>query len=371
MSQTLKRPMFRKGGPIMEGIMDGIVDRQQMQTGGSPGFQSAFEQFQTKENQKQIALRNLQRTPDLNEQYRKKMMELQQLSALDEGYLADINTSEQLSFLESPQGKEAFITERKKDIETKIKEAEKAGLGSDTLQKQKDRFPLVKIAEKTDKPGDSGDGKNTKSTSKNIDDDIETVKSYMSMFKELTKDDEDDINRERFLQLAKFGANLIAQPGGSLTRAIGRAAMDPISQLGRIERTKRATDKALELEAAKFALGRIDDPTLRRIKGLATALKSDDPGIRGVAQKMLGTDAKTRTQAIEARQKVLDVASPEIALNLATKIYDKELNDKTIVKFPLKKGKKDSSKVEEGIYYYDEQGKLFLGSGPGTVKPIK
>ena len=34
MSQTLKRPMFRKGGPVMEGIMDGIVDRQQMQTGG-------------------------------------------------------------------------------------------------------------------------------------------------------------------------------------------------------------------------------------------------------------------------------------------------------------------------------------------------
>ena len=58
-------------------------------------------------------------------------MELQQLSALDEGYLADINTSEQLSFLESPQGKEAFITERKKDIETKIKEAEKAGLDID------------------------------------------------------------------------------------------------------------------------------------------------------------------------------------------------------------------------------------------------
>ena len=34
MSQTLKRPMFRKGGPVMEGIMDGIVDRQPMKKGG-------------------------------------------------------------------------------------------------------------------------------------------------------------------------------------------------------------------------------------------------------------------------------------------------------------------------------------------------
>ena len=37
MSQILKRPMFKKGGPVMEGIMDGIVDRQQMQTGGPAG----------------------------------------------------------------------------------------------------------------------------------------------------------------------------------------------------------------------------------------------------------------------------------------------------------------------------------------------
>jgi hypothetical protein len=371
MSRILKRPMFRKGGPVMEGIMDGIVDRQQMQTGGSPGFESAFEQYETKQNQKQIALRNLQRTPNINEQYRKKILDLQATSALDEGYLGDTNTSGLLSFLESPQGKEAFVADRTKDIQTKIKEAEKIGLGSDTLQKQKDRFPLAKTTGEVDKPGDSGASKKTQPSPKNIDDDIETVKSYMSMFKELTKDDEDDINRERFLQLAKFGANLVAQPGGSLTRAIGRAAIDPLSQLGRIERTRRATDKALELEAAKFALGRVDDPTLMKVKSLAKALKSDDAEIRGVAQKLLGTDSKTRAQQIEARQKVLNVPSTEIGLNLATKIVDKDLNNETIVKFPLKKGKKDPSKVEEGIYYYDEQGKLFQGTGPGTVKPVK
>ena len=45
MSKVLKRPMFRKGGQVNEGIMTGIVDREQYQTGTPDPFIGETDQF--------------------------------------------------------------------------------------------------------------------------------------------------------------------------------------------------------------------------------------------------------------------------------------------------------------------------------------
>jgi hypothetical protein len=45
MSKVFKRPMFRKGGPVNEGIMTGIVDREQYQTGTPDPFIGETDQF--------------------------------------------------------------------------------------------------------------------------------------------------------------------------------------------------------------------------------------------------------------------------------------------------------------------------------------
>src|SRR5210317_1424528 len=45
MSRVFKRPMFRKGGPVNEGIMTGIVDREQYQTGTPDPFIGETDQF--------------------------------------------------------------------------------------------------------------------------------------------------------------------------------------------------------------------------------------------------------------------------------------------------------------------------------------
>ena len=106
-----------------------------------------------------------------------------------------------------------------------------------------------------------------------------------------------------------------------------------------------------------------------KVKSLAKALKSDDAEIRGVAQKILGGDAKLTEDKIKNIQATLNVDSTDIGRSLATKIVKEGITNYRA--FPLKKGKKDSSKVEEGIFYYDKQGKLFKGTGPGTVAPVK
>ena len=66
--------------------------------------------------------------------------------------------------------------------------------------------------------------------------------------------DDSELSRQKYLELAKFGANLMAQPGGSLTRAIGKAAEDPLVGMTRIAETQRKGKRAPAEAAMKIAL---------------------------------------------------------------------------------------------------------------------
>ncbi len=61
------------------------------------------------------------------------------------------------------------------------------------------------------------------------------------------------MTKQSYLELAKFGAGLVGQPGGDLAGAIGRAAEKPLEGMTRIVETKRQAKKIpakLALEAA-------------------------------------------------------------------------------------------------------------------------
>jgi hypothetical protein len=123
-----------------------------------------------------------------------------------------------------------------------IKAAEEAGLGID--------FKLPKIkTEPTKEPKPEpkvGPEKAPKS-------DTDTIKDYMDMFKTALAEDPDEIRRQKYLQLAQFGANLLAQPGGDLAAAVGKAAEPSLAGLAKIQERKQdvATKaKLLGVEAA-------------------------------------------------------------------------------------------------------------------------
>jgi hypothetical protein len=84
--------------------------------------------------------------------------------------------------------------------------------------------------------------------------DLKTVYAdLLPMFKETLGVDDEDFKKDAYLQLARFGTNLMAQPGGSLTAAIGRAAQEPLEGVGEIIGAKRAAErrpKELALQAA-------------------------------------------------------------------------------------------------------------------------
>ena len=60
---------------------------------------------------------------------------------------------------------------------------------------------------------------------------------------------DEDTKRQLYLQLAKFGAGLAAQPGGDLVGAVGRAAADPLEGVGQVLASKQKAEKDIKMLA--------------------------------------------------------------------------------------------------------------------------
>jgi hypothetical protein len=101
---------------------------------------------------------------------------------------------------------------------------------------------------KKDPPIDDGLGDDgTSDFEKSLNEYLPAIESALEIDDEATK-------RQLFLQLAKFGAGLVAQPGGDLTGAIGRAALDPIEGVGKVLSDKQAAKRQAKLIAVQAAI---------------------------------------------------------------------------------------------------------------------
>ena len=217
----------------------------------------------------------------------------------------------------------------------------------------------------TTKPGQSG---GTTVTEKASDED--TIKSYMKMFSDAFDDSPEDISRERFLQLAKFGANLLAQPGGDLTGAIGRAAAPSIEGLAASESARRAGDREVKLAAVKTAIQQMDDPTADKIKTLARIAGLPESE---VANLMIGDEADSKNERIELTAKALeDEVGSRAALSIAQTLAEEGavLAQASPIEID-KKTKKPKEGVADG-YYYDDKGTVYkVEKGKPKIVKVK
>ena len=331
MSRTLTRPMFRKGGMAqrtnymgggiktvrpesagsgMTGIMSGIVGRQPFRLGqmaeSRPGatFRPKYVPVQkyvtgSYEGDKELELQDALGVEDLGE----------------------------------------FTTQ--KGV-TKFKEdPEYTGGGPITeIEKVKEKPKKTIIQQLEDTPSDQ-----------------DTIKSYMDMFQEALGTDEDDITRDKYLQLAKFGANLLAQPGGDLVGAVGRAAAPSIEGLAKTQASAKAADREVKLAAIKTAIDKMDDPTLDKIKSIA---KAANLPIEEVAKSFVETaqEGKTKESIITTNR---DGMKGEIgegpALKAARTMAEAGLNFALFNLLPVNKDGSVKEDTPNG-YYYDEKGEL-------------
>jgi len=322
MNRILKRPMFRMGGRADEGI---ISLRPRYEEGGNVGFfQGILNALNPTTGQIVQRIQKQQSAPSLGEVLfspSKKPLEFRTQSEAGEFLEANPDFMRPIKILESDE----TINVPSDDTVT----------GSGTVT-----------------PGVGTINTETTGTDKQQSDQ-ELIKSYMDMFSEAMGESEDDVSRQRYLELAKFGANLLGQPGGDLLGSIGRAAVPSIQGLAEGAARKSAADREIKLAGLKTAIAQMDNPTAQKIKTLARMSGIDE---KDVAKLMLDTDSDSD---FELQIKALEGSvGAENAFKIAEQITDAGLKLSQVKPIPVDKKGKPKEGVPDG-YYYDEDANIY------------
>jgi hypothetical protein len=324
MDRILKRPMFRMGGRSDDGIMS---VRPKYQEGGDVGFfKGIYNAINPTSGEIVKRMQESQNAPSLVETLMKPApIEFRTEAEASEFLEANPENIAPIKILRTGE------TINLPSEDTTVPDA------SDTV------INSIVTADTGGKTGEQSDQ--------------ELIKSYMDMFSEAMGESKEDVSRQRYLELAKFGANLLGQPGGDLVGSIGRAAVPSIQGLTEGAARKSAGDREIKLAGLKTAIAQMDDPTADKIKTLArlSGLREKD-----VAKAMLDTDGDSSLDKIEATAKAIegDVGS-SVALKIAQKLEKADLDYEQVKPLPVdKKGKPKESGVPDG-YYFDVDGELY------------
>ena len=268
MSKVLKRPMFRGGGAVNAqgmGIMSGLEPRQNYAQAGQ-----VLPYSETLEKQKKIQdilKTDFKTAEDFGKEYDTYVESLDptMLFGIDEFGPGSYGESlvEKQRIASSPEVKQSFIAEKLAEQQKVIDEARALGIGTEQIpdidKKEIDTreskilekpAPKIETEDKIQKPTQS---------------DLKTVyEDLLPLFEKELGPDADEARRQKYMQLAKFGLGLLAQPGGSLAEAVGKAGAEPLAGLEAAaarEAQARRAPKALALEAA---LKEIDPGTIQK-----------------------------------------------------------------------------------------------------------
>jgi len=289
MNRILKRPMFRMGGRSDDGIMSIRRGYQEGDQVKEPGY------FQ--KSGLGILLKGI------GDEARKAGAAVYDLGA------APINLGSRFFLGENPgfSGAKFFGLGEEEGVDPDISYF----LGVPTKAKTSEMFGGMGTAEASETDAgtdtDKKTDKKTKvtaqdgATQKLSDNDLKTMyEDLLPLFKSELSADDDELKRQKYLELAKFGANILAQPGGDLVGTIGRAAAPSIEGLTRVAETKRRADAAAKSLALEAALKQADPGTI--MKQVRDIMRLDpDISQKDALAKVLSTGSATREATSQGR----------------------------------------------------------------------
>ena len=355
MSRILRRPMFR-GGPVSS-YGTGIATGLGYNDGGRVGYVKAgkvksYEDTIKDERRKQeILSQGFKTEEDFAEEYDKKIQQFDpgMLMGIDEfgkGTFGE-KATEEFEVLSSEGAKNAYVSEKLAEQDKVVKEAEGLGVDSSKLPQKTEK---IEIEEKdtTTKINDGTGLNNFQEKS-----DKQVMQEYMDMFKESLGADKDELNRQRFLEIAKFGANLLAQPGGqSLGEAVGKAGAPALEGFSKIEAAERAGDIQAKTLGFQAALKKLEPGTLEKnAEALArlTGISKKDAATQIAQNASAGTN---RLASMKIIMESLET-SPGTAYAVSEVMYDNDIKRKDIMKHPDPTTTTGDEVV--GKYYYFEK----------------
>lgn len=336
------RPRYMGGG--MTGIMSGIqpdaglTPRTGYQEGSEPGF---FRNILNAINPTsgdviQRIQKREQETPLLENIFKPAPIEFRTQEEADAYLLANPEYTGEIK-----------IKETGKTIDTKIPTGTPEGSTSNV--------PGTPIVPKGPKK--------KKTITQQLDDtpsDEDTIKSYMDMFQAALGEDEEDITRDKYLQLAKFGANLLAQPGGDLVGAIGKAAAPSIEGVAKTAAAQRAGKREINLAAIKTALAQMDPTELEKRYDFLKGKFPDKSDIEIANMLISGETGKARTKEtrITTNAESLVNLDPDKRLIVARSIEESGVGFEKFRQLPKDDKGNIKTDTKDG-YYYDEDGTLY------------
>ena len=230
-------------------------------------------------------------------------------------------------------------------------------VSDENIKKQVEEIKQKNLENQNNNQNNNNDGGNLNNFQEKSD--KEVMQEYMDMFKESLGGDKEELNRQRFLEIAKFGANLLAQPGGqSLGEAVGKAGAPALEGFSKIEAAERAADRQAKTLGFQAALKELEPGSLEKN---ARALSKLSGGKITVAQaaKQLSENASAGTNTFRNKQLIAGSleTSPEIALKVANIVVNSDINIENVSKHP--DPTKTTGNEKKGNYYYFEK------AGPG------
>ena len=387
--RTLKRPMFRRGGSTNEGIMSGLVDRKGYAEGDKVGNQQDWRWLDESGLGKTLKFGGnllLDTTSSIIDPFNVLINKGSEfLTGYNPGLSANKNVEEMKKYIFGDKAEIYDPNDPDRDEDANPNVAEFFGINTDATPSEKyadkEEVPATGIvrpgsdAEGT-KPSDVGKIEQVNNTSGepiSAAQDIKTVyEDLLPLLQSTLGVDDSEMNRQKYLELAKFGANLMAQPGGNLVGAIGKAAADPLAGMTRIAETQRqAKRKPAELALATALdvwKDKATNPTAQKIKTLAR--------LGNVSEEEVTKSFLTSTgeKEIEAAQKkyLLEGADKRLglkggpALNYTaqlTKLLDLGLHTMAGKFSENAPDREDLGKEEIGNYYVDDEGNLIRWNG--------
>ena len=352
MSRILRRPMFR-GGPVSSygtGIASGLADGGRVKyaegdlvtetTTEKPGFfKSIINALNPTSGEVIERMQKVQEAPSLGEKLFSPSgapLEFRTKEDAEEYLIKNPNYKGEIKILESGEILNQKITDTSTNTET----------NTDVKGKGGDGTGLNTFQEKSDK---------------------EVMQEYMDMFKESLGGDKEELNRQRFLEIAKFGANLLAQPGGqSLGEAVGKAGAPALEGFSKIEAAERAADRQAKTLGFQAALKELDGGAIsKNVRDLIKLGKSKDEAIKIATQN--ASAGSNRINNIKIINDALQQeTTPGIALKVSTYVVDNEIPPSSLSKHP-DPTKTTGSEVKGRYYYFEKEGPggEFIGKWDG------
>jgi len=358
MSRILRRPMFR-GGPVSS-YGTGIATGLGYNDGGRVGYAKAGEvksyedEIKDQKRAEEILSKGFKTEEDFRKEYEDKIQSSDPLMLLgiDEfgkGTFGEKATKD-FEILSSEAAVNAYVAEQLAEQNKLVKEAEGLGVDSSKLPKIEKKVETGETGTGTG-TGTGGDGTGLNNFQEKSDKQV--MQEYMDMFKESLGADKDELNRQRFLEIAKFGANLLAQPGGqSLGEAVGKAGAPALEGFSKIEAAERAADRQAKTLGFQAALKELEPGSLEKN---AKALAKLTGTSVSEAAKQISQNASAGTNRLASMKIIMDSleTSPGTAYSVSEIMIDNDIKRSNVLKHP--DPTKTTGDEVVGKYYYFEK----------------